>query len=100
MKYQVDEKTRNLIEGVVSSHLDGHEIEPCNIFIEIDEDGVESIVVGLRYKLSTSPVDPARTLDMLSAISEALVNAGNWRVPYVENDFDDKQEIKVMQRAC
>ena len=100
MKWEPDEQTRNLIEAVVAEHLDGHDIEPCNIAIDVDDEGHESIEVGLCYKLSASPVDPAKSLDMLSAIRDALVAAGDWRVPYVEHYFDDKQEIKGMRRAC
>ncbi len=100
MKYEADEQTKELIESVVRKHLDGHEIEPCNIVIDVDDDDVESIEVGLCYKLSSRPVDPAKSLDMLSAISRALLDSGDRRTPYVEHYFDDNQEIKGVRRAC
>ena len=96
----IDDKTKKLIESVVVSHLDGHEIEPCNIVVDVDDDGMECLEVGLCYKLSAKPVDPAKSLDMLSALRDALVAAGDARVPYVEHYFDDNQQIKGMQRAC
>ena len=100
MKLEADLATRILIEGVVKQYLDGHEIAPCNIFVEYDEDGDQCLSVDLNYKLSSKPVDPANSLAMLGAIRDALVEAGDQRIPYVEHCFDDKQEIKGARRAC
>ncbi len=100
MKFEADTETRALIENVVKQYLDGHEIEPCNIYVELDAEGDQSIAVGLCYKYSQKPVDPAKSLAMLSAIRDALVEAGDLRIPYVEHYFDDQQEIKGARRAC
>ena len=100
MRRQVDDRTRTLIESVVSKYLDGHEIQACNIHAEVDDDGVENLVIDLAYKLSAKPVDPARSLDMLSEMGDSLMQSGDSRFPYVEHHFDDKQQIKGMQRAC
>lgn len=100
MKLEAELATRTLIENVVKQYLDGHEIDPCNIFVEYDEDGDQCISVGLYYKFSRKPVDPANSLAMLGAIRDALVEAGDQRFPYVEHYFDDKQEIKGARRAC
>ena len=100
MRRQVDDRTRALIETVVSKFLDGHEIQTCDIYAEVDDDGVENIMIDLAYKLSAKPVDPAKSLDMLSEMWDTLVQFGDTRFPYVEHHFDDKQQIKGMQRAC
>ncbi len=100
MKFQIEGDTRVLIEKVVAEHLDGHEIEPCQIVVDVDDDGSQSIEVGLCYKFSSHPVDPAKTLDMLSAITHALIASGDFRIPYVEHYFEHDQPIKGEQRAC
>jgi hypothetical protein len=91
---------RTLIESVISQHLNGHRTQPCNIFIEADEDGVESISVGLCYDLSNKPVDPEKSIDMLAALRDALIANGDNRVPYIEHYFDDSQPIRALSRAC
>jgi hypothetical protein len=100
MKYEIEDGTRKLIESVVSRHLDGHELVSCNIVGDIDGDGGHSIEIGLRYKYSKRPIDPAKSLDMLGSLSDALLEAGDARFPYLEHFFDDKQQIKNVELAC
>ena len=100
MKYEIEPKTRMLIESVVSRYIDGHHVQPCNIVGDIDGDGVHSIEIGLCYEYSERPIDPAKSLDMLSALSSALVCAGDNRFPFLKHYFDDKQQIKNAHFAC
>ena len=99
MRKNVDAATRKLIETVVAQHLDGHDIHPKDIFIETDEDGVESFSIKLAYEFSDRPVNPAVSLDMQVAISDSLQRAGDRRFPYVDYEFDDRQLIKSRQLA-
>jgi hypothetical protein len=99
MKPKVDAKTRRLIEQAVAAHSDGHDIKITHLFAEVDDEGVEGISLGLRYGLSRHPVDPRKSLDMRSAISDALARIGDLRVVYIDKEFHDQQEIKVVQRA-
>jgi hypothetical protein len=95
----IEPATRQLIEDIVSRHQNGYEIEPCYIRAEVDRDDTPYIAVGLRYKLSAKPVESRHTIELMGAISDGLLNAGEERFPNVENYFDDKQQIKGMPRA-
>ncbi len=93
------EAERTLIETVIRDHLNGHDIQPCNISIETDDEGSESISVGLCYNLSEKPIDPEMSVDLLAAVRDALIAAGNDRIPYIEHYFDAKQPIGEFSRA-
>jgi hypothetical protein len=96
---KISQKIRALIEKAVADHLDGHDIKITHVVAEIDDDGEESISLGLQYALTPRPVDPRKSLEMRSAISDALASIGDLRIVYIHKKFDDQQEIKVFQRA-
>jgi hypothetical protein len=96
---KVDAKTRKLIERAIADHRDGHDIRITHLLAEIDDEGVEGISLGLTYGLSRHPVDPRKSLELRSAISDALARIGDLRHVYIFKKFDDQQEIKVVQRA-
>jgi hypothetical protein len=96
---KVDAKTQKLIEQAIAEHSDGHDIKIVHLFAEVDDEGVEALALGLRYALSRRPVDPRKSLDLRLAISDALADVGDLRVVYIDKEFDDQQEIKVVQRA-
>ena len=98
-KDKIEPAIIKLIEDVVAGHQNGYEIEPCYIRAEVDRDDAPYIAVGLRYKLSARMIEPAHTIGMMGALSNALLNAGEERFPVVDNYFDEKQSIKGMPRA-
>jgi hypothetical protein len=93
-------ETEAIVREVVGNHLDESAIEPCNIFIEIDDDNTPYVRVGLCYKLSDLPIDPARSLELLSELQDALVAANDFRTPIIDHYFDDRQTIRGFDRAC
>ena len=99
MASAISTETRRLIEAVVNDHLDGHRIDVEKLLTEFDEYENEYITINLRYAYSLKPVDPKISGKMLSAISDRLIGSGDFRIPYVIHDFDDKQAIKDSARA-
>lgn len=100
MRYAADAETRRTIEEIVSRFLDGHDAEPCNIFVRVDDDGEETIEIGVCYRFSERPVDTEFTYNMSVEISKALMEKGDSRTPYLRTYFDPDQSIKGFKRAC
>jgi hypothetical protein len=92
----VDAKTRRLIEQAVAAHSDGHTIKITHLSAELDDDGVEGITLGLTYGLSQRPVDAGKSLDMLTAVNDALSAQDDQRFVFIEHFFDDAQPIGAL----
>jgi hypothetical protein len=96
---KVDAKTRKLIEQAVAAHSDGHDITITHLLAEVDDEGVEGISLGLRYALSQRPVDVKKSIEMLTAINDAVSLNDDDRFVFVQHYFADKQPIGVPNSA-
>jgi hypothetical protein len=90
---------QRLIEDVMKNHLDGHNIQAKNIRVETEVDGSQMVCVDMHYEYSTRPINPRSTINMLTALNDALSEQDDERFVYVENYFDERQKIADVQRT-
>lgn len=96
----ISDETRSLIENVVREHLDGFNVQPCEIESYENHDGEAAISVGICYLDAAKPISPTTTIKLIADLRGRLVDAGEHRFPYVRHYFHEEQEIVGVAHAC
>ena len=98
--HEIAEDTITLIEDTVREHLEGFNIQPCNVLPYIDATGEEGISVGICYDDASRDIDPRLIIRLVGKLRDNLVRVGEFRSPYVRHYFQTDQVIEGTSNFC
>ena len=98
---EVGKKVRDAIERVLRERL-GHQLfREAEVRAGTDHDGEPVLFIVAHFDLVPEPIDPAFTVGITVAVSDALDEIGETRFPHITYDLHDDQVFakKTRKRA-
>ena len=101
VKDEVDKKTRETVERVLRNRLGQQGLREVAVRAGADHDGNPVLFMVARFDLVPEPIDPAFTVGISVAVSDALDEIGETRFPHITYDLHDDQVFakKTRKRA-
>ena len=98
---EVGKKVRDAIERVLRERLGRQGFREVAVRAGADHDGDPALFIVAHFDLAPQPIDPAFTVGITVAVSDALDEIGETRFPHITYDLHDDQVFakKTRKRA-